>query len=276
MPIKYAQPDGDGWPISLPIYTPANYWFFALGYEKLPSVACSFLDDLSTKYEFRDLGLYVKNKRRQLAESLQSNLRGNDEGLVRLRHQARRTYIELLSDGFSSESQRRRTRSKKELPVERILEQRRRDGQRLRDVLEQLIRERIGILDDFMTKFDALVWWEMQSVANVMLEASQARHRNAACKPLIDGVNHDLKDLDRTAMGFEDDWMEDEEGKDENAMDCRSVGSSTEEESSSYSGSEDERNPIPPVEIPNSVPPIHASKPMSLREYAARVSCQLI
>lgn len=187
VPMQRARPE---WLISIPIYEPMRYWFSGLEYHELPELAREFLQDLiPNHYQPRHkLQHLIDQKHRKLAVGLALSLQGNDGGLVRLRHQARSSFVSL-------------SQSQADVAEEKV-----RDEKRIQEVLEVLIPHRKQILDDFMVRFDALVWCELKPAENRMAKEEQDIYRNARCKPVIDGTNLALRVLDRKMMSLPDGW----------------------------------------------------------------------
>lgn len=183
------------WPLSIPIYEPMRYWFSGLEYHELPELARDFLQDMITNhYQPRQkLQRLIEHKHRELAIGLALSLQGNDGGLVRLRHQARSSFVSL------SQCQSREVETG-------VAESRVRDEHRIKEVLEVLIPHRKQILDDFMVRFDALIWYELKPTENQMPKQEQESYRGARCKPILEGTYLALGVLDRKMMSLPDGW----------------------------------------------------------------------
>lgn len=82
-----------------------------------------------------------------------------------MRHESRRAYLSLLRAGKGDV-----------VPAARVLEERYQDGRRTKDVLEALVSERRQIMVDFMIRFDALIWFEMKPVDDMMSQAEQIKY----------------------------------------------------------------------------------------------------
>ncbi|KAI0076140.1 hypothetical protein K474DRAFT_1663409 [Panus rudis PR-1116 ss-1] len=151
-------------PFVAPEYVPSPYAFAGLSYKKLPPAAKRYLQKevgVTAPSKINSTDLEVRYE--QLEQNLMRSLEGNNYALVERSHEVRRGSRGSLSMTPSPASPDFTMTQAMDAPptYQTILEN---DIRRLSEVLNVILPERQIILDEFLLKWDALFWLEMEGI----------------------------------------------------------------------------------------------------------------
>ncbi|KIJ68075.1 hypothetical protein HYDPIDRAFT_83455 [Hydnomerulius pinastri MD-312] len=169
-------------PFSVPVYQPAPYTYAGLEFQQLPIIAQHYLADvarLMPPVAYNPDPDSIPNQRWFLAEALFRSLRGIDIALVHKRLEAYQASREAeLSPSLSV-----------------IEDASKKDEKRIFEVLGVLMPERQRTLDEFVLKFDALVWLDAEGHEHFTRENWQA-FRDSLLTPILESTGRQLQKLD--------------------------------------------------------------------------------
>lgn len=168
-------------PFSVPVYEPLPYALSGLSFTQLPVCTQRYLLDVAKLVppHAPDVNS-ISVERLIISMALFPSLIGNDMNLVDLRREAI-AMARDLAKGVPPQAS-----AQWHVEVE---------NRRLQKVLGILLPERELIFNEFMIKFDALVWLDQQGREDYTPEDWQ-RHRNALLKPILDYTSKQLVVLD--------------------------------------------------------------------------------
>ncbi|KDQ54288.1 hypothetical protein JAAARDRAFT_38446 [Jaapia argillacea MUCL 33604] len=176
-------------PFNIPIYQPSPYSYSGLKLHELPLLAQHYLETIETPHSALDVS-FIQSKISELSVALFRSLQGVDIAMVERRHEAR-----MISDRV----QRSPTKATFERATHLAV---RRDEERIGEILNVLLPERQSILDEFMIKFDTLVWLQMEGRGegeNLSVE-KQMQDRDRMCAPVLEYTHQALLALDKDVM----------------------------------------------------------------------------
>ncbi|EGO00472.1 hypothetical protein SERLA73DRAFT_181080 [Serpula lacrymans var. lacrymans S7.3] len=163
-----------------PIYEPHAYAYAGLAFSQLPTIAQHYL---TTVARLMPPAAYdpsaIHEERSRLSLSLFRSLQGIDIAMVEKRQEA--YSIAKLGDTSPTHEW-----------YETALQK---DQERLHEVFNVLLPERERTLDEFMIKFDALVWLDVDGHEDFSLEQWQ-EHRNNLSTPILNYTGQALVALD--------------------------------------------------------------------------------
>lgn len=169
--------------IVLPIYEPSPYRFSGCAADELPLLARYYLGDVAKILPGMATGQEgIEQKCAELTLALFRSLQGTDIALVEHRQAARKM------------APRRHTETI-EVWHQRVMAS---DKCRLNEVVGVLLPERQTLLDEFMVKFDALLWLQMEKSGWSAQE--QQDHRDRLVAPILEYTNQALQALDEAVM----------------------------------------------------------------------------
>lgn len=164
-------------PFSVPVYEPLPYALSGLSFTRLPMYTQRYLLDIAKSTPPHTPKVNpVLDERSIISLALSMNLIGNDIALVNLRHETI-TMARDLERGIPPQAS-----AQWHLAAQ---------NKRLQTVLGTLLPERELIFNEFMIKFDALVWLDQEGRENHTPEDWQ-RYRNALLKPILDHTSEQL------------------------------------------------------------------------------------
>jgi len=171
-------------PFSAPVYEPAPYAYCGRAFHELPPLAQHYLSEVACLMPpATHSPSAIEDERSRLALSLFRALQGIDIALVDKRyeayHVAREAQASPTTQWFHSAL--------------------RKDEERLQEVVGVLLPERQRTLDEFMIKFDALVWLDGEGREQFSHAEWQA-HRDTLCAPILDYTRRALIALDESVM----------------------------------------------------------------------------
>jgi hypothetical protein len=169
-------------PFSAPVYEAPPYTLSGLSFTQLPVHTQRYLLDIAKLVPPHALDVNsISAERSIISMALFLSLIGNDMSLVDQRHEA----IAMARDlerGIPPQAS-----AQWHLEAE---------NSRLQNIFGTLLPERELILNEFMIKFDALVWLDQQGRENHTPEDWQ-RYRDALLKPILDHTSKRLIALDK-------------------------------------------------------------------------------
>ena len=167
-------------PFSVPVYEPFPYALSGLAFLQLPARIQHYL--VTAKLvppHVRGLNS-VEDELSRISIALFRSLKGTDIALVEKRHET--VAMSREYEAGPSHSADRYAAA---------------DESRLREVLGNLLPEREGLFNDYMIKFDALIWLDQQRHKHYTPEDWQ-RHRDARLEPILDYTSRALVALDES------------------------------------------------------------------------------
>ncbi|KAG1777794.1 hypothetical protein EV702DRAFT_1101006 [Suillus placidus] len=170
-------------PFSVPVYEPLPYALSGLSFTQLPLYTQRYLRNIakSVSPHAPDVNS-ISVERSIISMGLFPSLLGNDMNLVDLRHEA----IAMARDlerGIPPQAS-----AQWHAAMEKW---------RLQKVFGTLLPERELIFNQFMIKFDALLWLDQEGRENYTPEDWQ-RYRDALLKPILDNTSKQLVALDKS------------------------------------------------------------------------------
>ncbi|CAL1706134.1 unnamed protein product [Somion occarium] len=169
-----------------PVYIPSEYNFSGLQFDELPHLAKHYLaNEIGITSPSDATSEELVNRYIELASKLVRCLEGNDRALVELKTDARRKSIIA--------------------PHEPEMTTYGRDMARVKQVLEVLLPERQSILDDFVVKWDALIWLEMEGLdeRTRLTVEQQKQHRHNTLIPVLERSQESPVELDEHVLLLE-------------------------------------------------------------------------
>ncbi|KAG1870255.1 hypothetical protein DFJ58DRAFT_765319 [Suillus subalutaceus] len=164
-------------PFSVPVYEPLPYSLSGLSFTQLPMCTQHYLLEIAKLVPPHAHKVNsILDERSIISLALYINLLGNDITLVNLRHETI-TMARDLERGIPPQAS-----AQWHLAMQ---------NGRLQTVLGTLLPERELIFNEFMIKFDALVWLDQEGRENYTPEDWQ-RYRNALLKPILDHTSERL------------------------------------------------------------------------------------
>lgn len=170
-------------PFSVPVYEPLPYTLSGLTFLQLPPPTQRYLvmvklvpphaPDLNT----------IEDERSRISLALFRSLKGTDIALVELRHETVAMSRELEAGASPSAARYAAAVQRQET--------------RLKEVLGVLLPERELLFNEYLIKFDALIWLDQEGRENYTLEDWQ-RHRDARLRPILDYTSRALVALDES------------------------------------------------------------------------------
>ncbi|KAG1752854.1 hypothetical protein EDB19DRAFT_1627767 [Suillus lakei] len=170
-------------PFSVPIYEPLPYVLSGLSFAQLPLYTQRYLSDIAKLVPPHAHGLNTITAERSIISTLLSrSLEGNDIALVRQRREATNMGRDY-EQGIPFQNHAQWHAAAQEM--------------RLQTVLGVLLPQRGRILDEFMIKFDALVWLDQEGRQNYT-PGDWQRYRDALLTPILDRTSDQLVALDES------------------------------------------------------------------------------
>ncbi|KAG0700821.1 hypothetical protein DFH29DRAFT_929844 [Suillus ampliporus] len=166
-------------PFSVPVYEPLPYALSGLTFPELPLRTQLYLVEMARLVPPHAHGVNsIENERSRISKALYRSLKGTDIALVDLRHEAA-TMARYLKGSTSPPAHWH------------VIAQ----ETRLQQVTGVLLPERELLINEYMIKFDALVWLDQQGREDYTSEDWQ-RHRDALLKPVLDHTSAALVAMD--------------------------------------------------------------------------------
>jgi hypothetical protein len=164
-------------PFSVPVYEPLPYTLSGLKFSQLPMHTQRYLLNIAKSAPPHKLKMnFISDQRSIISLALSTNLKWNDVVLVNMRHEAI-IMARNLQRGIPS-----RASVKRHLAAQ---------NRRLQTVFGTLLPERELIFNEFMIKFDALVWLDQEGRENYTPRDWQ-RYRDTLLKPILDHTSERL------------------------------------------------------------------------------------
>jgi hypothetical protein len=169
-------------PFSVPVYEPLPYALADLTFAQLSPFTQHYLVQVAGLVPPNAPGLNsIEKERSRISKALFRCLMGTSIDLVELRHEAAAMSREL-------EAGIRRSADWYAASVQR-------QERRLHEVLGVLLPEREVLFNEYLMKFDALIWLDQEGRENYSVEDWQ-RHRDARLNPILDYTNRALVAMD--------------------------------------------------------------------------------
>ncbi|KAH7923158.1 hypothetical protein BV22DRAFT_1093424 [Leucogyrophana mollusca] len=164
------------------IYVPSPYAFTGLSFLELPPLVQHYLTNVARLVPSGNCDVdALQDERSRLSLALFRGLQGVDIALVDKRHEAYAAFRESAGNISPSAAW-----------FEIAAKQ---DEERIKEILGVLLPERQRILDEFMLKFDSLVWLDTEGHEDFGVNDWQA-YRDSLCEPVLDYTHRALRALD--------------------------------------------------------------------------------
>lgn len=179
MVMSYLAPE----PFKAPTYEASEYVFSGLSFDELPDQARSYLaNEIGVTSTSRMTYNHFVHGFVELSRQLRTCLEGNDRALIGLKNEVRRKSIcGSLEPTVATEEE---------------------NLARLQHVLEVLLPERQAILDNFVQKWDALIWLEIEGMPQEGRppHEQQQRYRNDSLERVFEMANESTSELDEKLL----------------------------------------------------------------------------
>lgn len=164
-------------PFSVPVYEPLPYALSGLSFTQLPIHTQRYLLDIAQSAPLHSPEMnFILDQRSIISLELFNDLIGNDTALVNMRYEAI-VMARDLQTGISPQAT-----AEWHMAAQ---------NKRLHIVLDILLPERELIFNEFMIKFDALVWLDQEGRRKYTPE-DWKRYRDALLKPILDQTSNRL------------------------------------------------------------------------------------